>query len=68
MQKKKNRSVINMWSQNETFILSIQELSDSKRPKNYTTNHIKNKNIKTKKKNQNKREEDDDKRISVSIY
>ena len=50
MQKKKNRSVINMWSQNETFILSIQELSDSKRPKNYTTNHIKNKNKKTKKK------------------
>ena len=67
MQKKKNRSVINMWSQNETFILSIQELLDSKRPKNYTTHHIKNKNKKNKKKNQNKREEDDDKRISVSM-
>ena len=67
MQKKKNRSVINMWSQNETFILSIQELSDSKTPKNYTTHHIKNKNKKNKKKNQNKREEDDDKRISVSM-
>ena len=54
MQKKKNRSVINMWSQNETFILSIQELSDSKRPKNYTTHHIKNKNKKTKKKTKTK--------------
>ena len=54
MQKKKNRSVINMWSQNETVILSIQELSDSKRPKNYTTHHIKNKNKKTKKKTKTK--------------